>query len=358
LSITFTPLNLRGVQFRNRIWVSPMCEYSSHDGMPNDWHLVHLGSRAVGGAGLVMAEATAVTADGRISAKDTGIWNDEQAKAWSRITDFIRSQGAVPGVQLAHAGRKASTEPPFAPTQGSVSEAEGGWPTLAPSAVAFEGYATPREMTLEDLRDVKASFVDAAVRAHRAGFEVIELHAAHGYLLHQFLSPLSNKRDDEYGGDFSGRTRFVLEVAEAVRAAWPDNLPMLVRLSATDWVEGGWSLDDSVELAGLLKSRGIDLVDASSGGLVRDAKIVVGPGYQVPFADAIKKKAGIPTAAVGMIDNAKQIEQILGDGSADALFIARQFLRDPYLPLHVAHELDYDIEWPVQYQRAKPLPLN
>jgi 2,4-dienoyl-CoA reductase-like NADH-dependent reductase (Old Yellow Enzyme family) len=352
MSLLFEPLTLRGTTFRNRAWVSPMCQYSSVDGVPTDWHLVHLGSLARGGAGLVIAEATAVTADGRISPQDAGIWNDEQVTAYQRITDFIRSQGAVPGIQLAHAGRKASTFRPWTGT-GSVPVAEGGWPTVAPSALAFDDFAVPAALTVPQITELVAAFADAAVRAGRAGFDVVELHGAHGYLAHQFLSPLSNTRDDAYGGDFDGRTRFLREVTEAVRAVWPQDKPLLVRLSATDWVEGGWSVDESVELSKQLSLLGVDLVDVSSGGLDPRQQIAVGPGYQVSFARAVREGSGLPTAAVGLISDPQQAEQVLADGSADAVLLARAVLSDPHWPLHAAADLGVDLAWPAQYARAK-----
>jgi 2,4-dienoyl-CoA reductase-like NADH-dependent reductase (Old Yellow Enzyme family) len=350
----FSPLRLRDVTFRNRIFVSPMCMYSAEEGVPNDWHLVHLGSRAVGGAALVMAEATGVSPEGRISRGDTGLWNDAQVSAFARITDFIAAQGAVPGIQLAHAGRKASTDVPWK-GGGPLAASQGAWTTLGPSAIPFdEGFPPPREMTSADLDDVVGAFVAAAGRAVDAGFQVVEVHAAHGYLLHEFLSPLSNRRADAYGGSFENRTRLTVEVARAVRRAFPAERPVFVRISATDWVEGGWDLSQSIELAKLLKAEGIDLVDCSSGGNVAKAKIPVAPGYQVPFAEAIRREAGIATAAVGMITEPRQAEGILATGQADAIVMARAFLRDPYWPQHAARELGADVDWPQQYGRAKP----
>jgi 2,4-dienoyl-CoA reductase-like NADH-dependent reductase (Old Yellow Enzyme family) len=353
VSRLFEPLTLRGTTFRNRAWVAAMCQYSSTDGLPNDWHLVHLGGLARGGAGLVMTEATAVTADGRISPVDAGIWTDEQALAYERITRFVTGQGAVPGIQLAHAGRKASTRRPF-DGSGSIAASDGGWQTVAPSALAFGRYATPRAMTVEDIEAVVRAFAAAAVRADRAGFEVAELHAAHGYLLHEFLSPLSNHRDDAYGGDFEGRTRLVIEVAEAVRAVWPSNKPLFVRFSATDWVEGGWTLDETVELSKQVGVLGVDLVDVSSGGLDHRQEIPLGPGYQVPLAARVREGGGLPVAAVGLITEAHQAEQVLIDGAADAVLLARAVLRDPHWPLNAARELGDDVDWPQQYARAKP----
>ncbi|HET6230898.1 MAG TPA: NADH:flavin oxidoreductase/NADH oxidase [Longimicrobiaceae bacterium] len=349
----FTPLTLRGITFRNRIGVSPMCQYWSRDGFASDWHLVHLGSRAVGGAGAVIAEATAVTADGRISPQDLGIWTDAHVEPLARCVRFIHEQGAVAGVQLAHAGRKAST---FRPWQGRgyVPEADGGWrPIHAPSAVAFdEGDPVPEALTEDGIRGIVAAFRDGARRSLEAGFRVIELHAAHGYLLHQFLSPLSNRRTDAYGGSFENRTRIVREVVSAVREVWPEELPLFIRISATDWVEGGWDVEQSVELARVLGPLGVDLVDCSSGGLVPRAKIPVGPGYQAGFAERIRHEAGIATAAVGLITDPEQANGLVAGGTADMVLLARQMLRDPYWPLHAARRLGVKIAWPVQYERA------
>jgi 2,4-dienoyl-CoA reductase-like NADH-dependent reductase (Old Yellow Enzyme family) len=350
----FDPLTLRGTTFRNRIFVSPMCEYSAVDGVPQDWHLVHLGSFARGGAALVLTEATAVTPQGRISPADTGIWNDEQVDAWRRIVDFIRSQEAVPGIQLAHAGRKASTAAPWT-GGGYVEPAEGGWDdVVAPSSVAFGALPEPGELSVDEIAEVVGAFADAARRALDAGFEVAELHAAHGYLLHEFLSPLSNRRTDSYGGSFENRTRIVLEVAAAVRAVWPDDQPLFVRLSATDWVEGGWREDETVALAALLRDTGVDLVDCSSGGTSPDASIPVGPGYQVPFASRVRREADIATGAVGIITEPQQAEKVIASGDADAVLLARALLRDPHWPLRAAHELGAEVRWPPQYLRAKP----
>jgi 2,4-dienoyl-CoA reductase-like NADH-dependent reductase (Old Yellow Enzyme family) len=352
MSTLFTPLQVREVTFRNRIFVSPMCQYSSEDGMPNDWHLVHLGSRAVGGAALVMVEATAVSPEGRISPRDSGIWSDAHAEAFQRITRFVKANGAVPGIQLAHAGRKASTEVPWR-GDGAVKPEHGGWQPIAPSAIPFsQTYPMPREMTARDIEAVFEQFVAATCRANAAGFEVVEIHAAHGYLLHEFLSPLSNHRTDEYGGSLENRMRLLLRIARAMREEWPQRFPFFVRISATDWAEGGWDLPQSIQLARKLKEIGIDLIDCSSGALV-PAKIPVGPGYQVPFAEAIRKEAGIATGAVGMITDAKQAEAIVASGQADAVLLARELLRDPYWPLHAAKELHADIPWPDQYARAK-----
>lgn len=354
MSQLFTPLHIGDVSFRNRIFVSPMCQYSAHDGMPNDWHLVHLGSRAVGGAGMVCAEATAVTPEGRISAGDTGLWSDAHAEAFARITDFIRAQGAVPAIQLAHAGRKASTDVPWHGGK-PLAEAAGGWSTLAPSAVPFaEGFPRPYELSQTDLDDVVAAFVAAAQRARDAGFDCIELHMAHGYLLHEFLSPLANQRDDEYGGSLENRMRLPLHVAAAVREVWPARLPLFVRISATDWMEGGWDLEQSLELCRQLKDLGIDLIDCSSGGMVPNATIPAGPGFQTPFAERIRHEVDIATIAVGLITDAAQAEHILRTGQADAVMLARELLRDPYWPLHAAQALHSEIMWPAQYERAKP----
>ena len=345
----FEPFTLRDTTLRNRIAVSPMCMYSAVDGVPNDWHLVHLGVRATGGAGLVVSEATAVSPEGRISPQDTGIWNDEQADAWKRITAFVRGQGAVPGIQLAHAGRKASTWPPFDPRSGSIEAKDGGWISVAPSAVAYGRYAEPVALDLDGIANVISDFAAAAARSVEAGFEVIELHAAHGYLLHQFLSPLSNLRTDAYGGN--GRTRLLLEVVEAVRANFAG--PLLVRISGTDWTDGGWTIQDSVALAPVLRQAGVDLVDVSSGGLHHTQKIPVGPGFQVPLAAAVRA-AGIPTGAVGLITEPQQADAILADGHADLVFLARELLRDPHWPLRAAAELGAEVTWPQQYERARP----
>jgi 2,4-dienoyl-CoA reductase-like NADH-dependent reductase (Old Yellow Enzyme family) len=353
MSKLFEKYKMRGVEFRNRLWVSPMCQYSSCEGFPTDWHLVHLGSRAVGGAGLVIMEATAVSPEGRISPSDAGIWSDAHSEAYKRITEFIKQQGAIAGIQLAHAGRKSST---FEPWNGGkkVDEEKGGWQTVAPSAIAFaEDYPMPREMTKEDIEKATEDFVAAARRAVEAGFEVIEIHAAHGYLFHEFLSPLSNKRIDEYGGSLENRMRFSLDTARKVRAEVPENLPIFVRISATDWVENGWDLEQSVEFCRELKEIGIDLIDVSTGGNVPHAKIPIAPGYQVPFAAEIRKQVGIATAAVGMITEAVQAEEILQKGEADAILIAREFLRDPYFAFTAAKELGESIDYvPKQYGRA------
>ena len=352
MSPLFAPLTLRGTTMRNRIWVSPMCQYSAVDGLPDDWHLVHLGARAVGGAGLVLTEATAVSPEGRISPQDTGLWNDAQAESWERIAAFVRAQGAAVGVQLAHAGRKASSHRPWG-GRGYVPPADGGWQTVGASALAFGELPAPQELEAAGLAKVRDDFVAAARRADAVGFDVAELHAAHGYLLNTFLSPLSNTRTDAYGGDLAGRMRFPLEVVEAVRAVWPEDKPLVLRISASDWVEGGWTVDDSVLLAKEAAARGVDLVDCSSGGVSPDQRIEVGPGYQVPFAAAVRA-AGVPSGAVGMITEPRQAEAILAEGSADVVLLARELLRDPHWPLRAAAELGADGAWPDQYVRARP----
>ncbi|MBD5635478.1 MAG: NADH:flavin oxidoreductase/NADH oxidase [Candidatus Eremiobacteraeota bacterium] len=354
----FDPLSLRGVTLRNRIVVSPMCEYSSEDGFAADWHLVHLGSRAVGGAGLVLTEAAAVSAEGRITAGDLGIYRDEHVAKLREIVEFIHANGAVAGIQLAHAGRKASCAKPWDGGR-PVTRANGGWTPLAPSAVPFvEGDPAPHALTTHEIADAIGDFVAAAQRALEAGFRVFELHAAHGYLLHEFLSPLVNQRTDEYGGTFENRTRFLREVTSAVRAALPKDAPLFVRISATDWAEGGWDVDQSVRLAADLRELGVDLIDVSSGGGVSHQQIVAGPGYQVPFAERIRSEAKIPTGAVGMITEPQQAEEIVTAGKGDLVFLARELLRDPYWPLRAATALGADVAWPVQYVRAKPTPAH
>jgi 2,4-dienoyl-CoA reductase-like NADH-dependent reductase (Old Yellow Enzyme family) len=350
----FDALQIRGLTLRNRILVSPMCQYSSEDGFANDWHLVHLGSRAVGGAAGVFTEATAVTAEGRISPEDLGLWKDAHVEPLARIVRFVHGQGSHAGVQLAHAGRKASTYRPWAPATGSVPPAAGGWTAVAPSAVAFEGYAVPQALSESRIREVVRAFADAARRAREAGFRIVEIHGAHGYLLHEFLSPLSNRRDDRYGGAFENRTRLIREVVESVRREWPERLPLFLRLSATDWVEGGWDVEQSVELAKQLRPLGVDLVDCSSGGLVAAAKIPVAPGYHVPFAERVRREAGVLTGVVGLITDAGQADEIVRAGKADAVLLARQMLRDPYWPMHAAEELQFAESWPPQYLRAAP----
>jgi len=350
----FSPFQLRSVSFANRISVSPMCQYSSQDGFANDWHLVHLGSRAQGGAGLVILEASAVVPEGRISSGDLGIWKDEHIPALERIVQFLHAQGARAGIQLAHAGRKGSMSVPFSGER-LLSAAEGGWTPVAPSAVAFSpAYAVPRALDQAGIAAVVHGFALAARRALKAGFDLVEIHAAHGYLLHQFLSPLANQRTDAYGGSFQNRVRLTLEVVDAVRAEWPAHLPIFVRISATDWADGGWTLDESVQLARLLREHGVDLVDVSSGGMIPNAKIPVGPGFQVELGARIHREAGIPTAAVGLITGIDQAEAILAKGDADLVFLGRELLRDPYWPLHAAAELGEPASWPEQYLRAAP----
>lgn len=350
MSALFSPFKLRGVEFKNRVFVSPMCQYSSEDGAPTPWHLVHLGSRAVGGAGLVMVEATGVCPEGRITARDSGLWSSKQAKAFLPITQFIKEQGAVPAIQLAHAGRKASTAPPW--EEGPPGS--GGWTPLAPSALRYaDGYAMPREMSAQDIKALVRHFTSSARLAVKAGFEVVELHFAHGYLVQEFLSPLSNKRTDVYGGSLDNRMRLALEIAKAVRRVLPEAMPLFVRISSTDWVEGGWTLLDSLLLSRKLKEAGVDLMDCSSGGNAHAAKVPVGPGYQVPFAQAIRREVHIATGAVGLITEAQQAEEIVATKQADVVFLARQLLRDPYWPLHAAKALGVDLPWPKQYSRAK-----
>ncbi len=349
----FEPLKIRDVAFRNRIAVSPMCQYSSEDGLANDWHLVHLGSRAVGGAGLVFTEAAGVEARGRISPQDLGIYDDRHVEPLSRITHFIREQGSVPGIQLAHAGRKASTARPWDGGK-PVGPAGGGWsPIVAASAIPFmEGYQTPEELDEAGIAEVVRSFGQAAERSLAAGFEVAEIHGAHGYLLHSFYSPLSNHRTDRYGGSLENRTRIVREVAEEVRRVWPERLPLFLRISCTDWVEGGWDIEQSVELARMVKPLGVDLIDCSSGANVPNARMPLGPGYQTPFAERIRKEAGILTGAVGLITSPQQAEHILHTGQADMVLLAREMLRDPYWPRRAAKELGMEITPPPQYGRA------
>jgi 2,4-dienoyl-CoA reductase-like NADH-dependent reductase (Old Yellow Enzyme family) len=353
MSLLFSPLTLKNITLKNRIVVSPMCQYSSIDGFASDWHLVHLGSRAVGGAALIIQEATAVTAAGRISYGDMGIWKDEHIEKLSSIVSFIHQNGAIAGIQLAHAGRKASCEKPWKGGK-QIPSGENSWQTVAPSALPFyETDMVPHELTKAEIAVLANDFKQAAARCVKAGYKVIEIHAAHGYLINEFMSPLSNKRTDEYGGSFENRIRFLLEVIAAVQTVWPAELPLFVRISASDWMEGGWTIADSVQLAMILKKKGIDLIDASSGGIDAGAKIVAGPGYQVHFAEAIKKQTGMLTGAVGIITNAQQAEQILQQQQADLIIMARELLRDPYFALHAAKELGDDIEWHDQYARAK-----
>jgi len=348
----FEPLRIREIELKNRIAVSPMCEYSAKDGHPQPWHMVHLGSRAVGGAGLVFTEATAVEARGRISPEDTGIYLDAHVASWKPIVEFVRSQGAVPGIQLAHAGRKGSTKSPFL-GQGKISPEAGGWEPVAPSALAFqEDYPTPRALTAKEIAETVAAFRKAAERSLEAGFEIAEIHGAHGYLLHEFMSPLCNRRDDEFGGSFENRIRLALQVAKAVREVWPTRLPLFFRTSATDWKEGGWNLEQTIELSKRLKALGVDLMDVSSGGAVPGVKIPLGPGYQVSFSEAIRRQAGIATGSVGMITDPAQADTILSTGQADIVLLARELLRDPYWPRRAAQALGVKIKAPAQYERA------
>jgi 2,4-dienoyl-CoA reductase-like NADH-dependent reductase (Old Yellow Enzyme family) len=352
----FDTTTIGDVTLRNRIVVSPMCEYSATDGIPGEWHLVHLGSRAVGGAGLVFTEATAVSPEGRISPADTGIWNDVQRDAWARIAAFVAAQGAMPGIQLAHAGRKGSTRVPWQ-GDGALAANEGAWTPVAPSAIAFDGdYPMPTALDDAGIAKVVADFRAAARRAREAGFRIVEIHAAHGYLLHEFLSPISNHRSDGYGGSLANRARLVRAVVAAVREEWPAPRPLFVRVSATDWAPGGWDIDECVELARLLRHDGVDVIDCSSGGSVPHPKIPIGPGYQVPFAARIRREAGIATAAVGLITDAKQAEGILERGDADLIVMAREMLRDPYFPRRAAKELGVEITPPVQYERGWGIP--
>jgi len=351
----FDPLNIRDITFANRVFVSPMCEYSSTDGYVSDWHFVHLGSRAVGGAGLVLTEATAVLPEGRISPQDLGIWMDDHIEPLARIIRFVSEQGSVAGMQLAHAGRKASTYRPWE-GHGAIPQSKGGWNNVvAPSAVPFaDNYPMPQALSIDGIKNIVSAFAAAARRACEAGFRVVEIHAAHGYLIHEFLSPLSNQRTDSYGGSFENRIRILREIVTAVRDSWPERAPLFVRISATDWIEGGWDIQQSVELACQLVKLGVDQIDCSSGGNALQAKIPVAPGYQTPFAEQIRREANILTGAVGMITSPIQAENILVAGQADAIIIAREFLRDPYWPLRAARELGQPIAWPVQYLRAAP----
>jgi len=352
----FSPLTLRGTTFVNRAWLAPMCQYSAVDGFVDDWHLVHLGARASGGFGLLLTEATAVVPQGRISPQDAGLWSDEHATAWRRITDFVHARGTRIGVQLAHAGRKASVYRPWSSSTGSVPADDGGWGTVAPSAVAFPELAVPSALSSDEVAALPGAFAEAARRAVAAGFDVVELHAAHGYLLHQFLSPLSNVRTDEWGGTFEGRARLLVATVDAVRAVWPDDRPLLVRLSATDWVPGGLTGDDVARVAGLLVGHGVDLVDVSTGGNAL-AAIPVEPGYQVPFARQVRA-AGLPVAAVGLLDDPALAERVLADGSADAVLVGRGALRDPSWPLRAAHRLGVRLgELPAAPEPASSVPL-
>lgn len=351
----FDPLTLRGLTARNRIWVAPMCQYScfAQDGIPTDWQLVHLGGFAKGGAGLILTEATAVAPEGRISPEDAGIWNDEQRDAWRPIVDFARSQGALIGMQLAHAGRKGSTASPLTGQYGSIAAADGGWETVAPSPIAFGDFAPPRALETRELAGIVAAFAAGARRAIDAGFDLVEVHAAHGYLLHQFLSPLSNHREDDYGGSLENRARLLVEIVRAVRAAIGD-APLLIRFSATDWAEGGWDVEETTTVSAWVHEAGADLIDVSTGGLVPDVQIPLGPSYQLPFAEAVRAGAGVPASAVGLITEVQQAAAIVAGGRADAVMLGREFLRDPQFPLRAARELGVDLDyWPPQYRRAR-----
>ncbi len=351
MSRLFSPIKIRSIELKNRIVVSPMCQYSSIDGMPTDWHFVHLGSRAVGGAALVIAEATAVSPEGRISPDDAGIWSDEHAEAYKKITDFIKSQNSIPGIQLAHAGRKAST---FSPWKGTGAVIHGGWQTIAPSPIPFaDNYPMPREMDKQDIQMVINQFKLAAERSIEAGFQLIELHMAHGYLVHEFFSPLSNFRKDEYGGSLENRCRIAIEIARIVRNVIPPDIPLFVRISSTDWSEDGWDIKQSVKLSGWLKEEGVDAIDCSSGGNIPKAEIPLGPGYQISFSEEIKKQVNILTAGVGLITSPEQAENIIRTGQADFVVLAREMLRNPYWPLYAAEKLRTDVKWPNQYLRAK-----
>lgn len=356
MSHLFEPLTIRAVTLRNRIAVSPMCQYSCEDGLANDWHFVHLGSRAVGGAAIVFCEATAVLPEARISPQDLGIWSDRHAEALARIVKFIHEQGSLAGIQLAHAGRKASTYRTWCPKQGAIPPSEGGWSNvLAPSAIKFQdNYPQPCEITRVEIRVATEAFAAAARRALQAGFDIVEIHAAHGYLIHEFLSPFSNRRTDEYGGAFENRTRVAREVVSGVRGAWPESHPLFMRISATDWKEGGWDPDQSVQLAREVKKLGVDLIDCSSGGVIPGVNIPVGPGYQTKFAEKIRREAEILTGTVGMIIEPVQADHIIRTGQADIVLLAREMLRDPYWPLRAARELGHEASWPAQYLRAAP----
>ena len=350
----FEPLVLRDITLRNRIGIPAMCQYSATDGLANDWHFVHYGTRAVGGAGLIIGEATAVAPEGRISPSDLGLWNDAQIEPLARIVRFAREQGCPMAIQLAHAGRKASVRRGWE-AQTPLAPSEGGWPVVGPSPVPFSGqHATPHALDADGIATIIRQFVAAAQRAHAAGYSAVEIHAAHGYLLHEFLSPLANTRSDDYGGSFANRTRLVIEVVDAVRAVWPERLPLLLRVSATDWVEGGWTADETVELCRILKTHGVDLINVSTAGLTPDAKIPVGPGFQTEFAEKVRHEAGIPTAAVGLITSPAQADHIVRSGQADMVLLGREILRNPYWPLTAAHELGHIAAWPPQYLRSAP----
>ncbi|WP_136035231.1 NADH:flavin oxidoreductase/NADH oxidase [Microbacterium sp. K35] len=353
MSLLFSPLTIRSTTFRNRLWVSPMCMYSALDGVAQEWHHAHLAQFASGGAGLIVAEATAVVPEGRISPRDLGLWTDEQRDALAPVVRAIHDRGSLAGIQLAHAGRKASTWWPWAPERGSVPATEGGWTTVAPSAVAFDGFADPVALDAAGIDRVVEAFATAARRALDAGFDVLELHGAHGYLLHQFLSPLSNHRDDEYGGSLHDRARLLLRVLDAVRATAGDDVPVFVRISATDHAEGGFTPDEAAVVGAWATEHGADLIDVSSGGLVAHQRIAVSPGYQVPLAETVRQGGRIPVSAVGLITAAAHAEQVLADGAADAIFAGREWLRDPHFALRAAHELGAEVAWPPQYERAR-----
>lgn len=355
MTALFEPLSLRDLTARNRIWLAAMCQYScvDQDGMPNDWHLVNLGQHAIGGFGLVVTEATAVVPEGRISPEDTGIWSDAHIEPWRRITEFVRGQGAIAAIQLAHAGRKGSTWSPLLEGEGTAPAEHGGWEAVGPSALAFEGYDVPRELTTDEVAELPRAFAEAAVRADRAGFDVVEIHGAHGYLIHQFLSPLANQRTDRYGGSFDNRTRLVVEIVDAVRAVW--DKPLFVRLSASDWADGGWTVEETAQLGAVLKQHEVDLIDVSSGGAVAHQKIDIGPGYQVPFAREVRSVSGLPVGAVGLITEPAQAEEILTSGQADVVMLARAAIREPAWPLRAAHELGVawrDAPYPAQHTRG------
>ncbi len=348
----FTPLVIRGSEFKNRIWVSPMCQYSAENGVVGSWHLVHLGAFATGGVGLVMVEATGVNPEGRISIGCPGIWSDEQANAFKPIIDFVHQQRALIGIQLSHAGRKGSTMKPWDDHE-IASKEEGGWTTVGASPIPYKDFPIPHELTTLEIQNLKKDFVNAATRSISAGFDVIEIHAAHGYLFHQFLSPLTNQRDDEYGNSIENRMRFLLETASEIRNAIPSKTPLFVRISATDWVEGGWNLEDSVKLSQKLGELGVDLIDVSTGGLVHDAKVPVAPGYQTPFSAEIRRRTGVLTTSVGLITEGKQAEEILERGDADAVMVARQMMRNPRWAISVAEEFGEKVDWSVQLERAR-----
>ena len=353
MSSLFDPMTIRDVTFSNRIWVSPMCQYSAIDGVATQWHDVHIGSFATGGTGLIMMEATGVVPEGRISTACLGLWNDAQTERLKPIVDFAHSMSTKIGIQLAHAGRKASCLPPWS-DHPMASKEEGGWDCVAPSAISFGGkYPVPKALTKKEIQDLVTAFASSAKRAVAAGFDLVEIHAAHGYLIHQFLSPISNQREDEYGGSFENRTRFIIEIARAVRSAIPNGMPLFVRISASDWLEDGWTIDESVELCRLLKEVGVDLIDVSSGGTSSGAPVPVGPGYQVPFATRIRNESKIPTCAVGLITESKQADEIVKNGEADAVMMAREFLRNPRWPLEASKELNADVKWPNQLLRGK-----